>query len=129
MMTFNGSVQARILDLALKLKGYSDICAGVLQITDASEYPDATKQAIGRLGERMATYNSGRPEAATILHTVATVAWEDAGINNVPALTTADRETIIGVIMAVSKQVILAEANRLELLADSDTALPQGWNV
>jgi len=29
--------------------------------------------------------------------------------------------------MAVSKQVILAEANRLETVAGQDTTLPEGW--
>lgn len=126
-MNYTFDAQIPVLAEALRLTNYAAVCAGVLAVTDASEYPDATKQAIGRLGERMATFNGGNPHAAVILHTIATIGWEDAGISGVPALTTADRAALIDIVMAVSKQIIANEATRLTALAGTDTTLPVGW--
>ena len=129
MIDFAQTNNMAVLAEALRLAGYAAVKDGVRAITDASQYSDATKQAIGRLGEKMAQFNAGTPHPGMILHTIATIGWEDAGITGVTALTTADRAALIGIVMSVSQSIIGDESARLENLAGADTALPEGWNA
>lgn len=131
MIKFDNTIQSDILSLALKYAGYNAVAMAALAVIDSNEAtPDSVKGAIRAMAFRMASFNGGTPQAASILKEIQTCTWEAIGlpVDGVPALDTAQREAIINVIMGVSKQVILAEANRLELLAANDTVLPQGWN-
>ena len=124
--------QHTILNEALRLSTYDAVASATLAVIDSDPAtPDTTKHAMRAMAYRMATYNGGNPEAGTILHTIATTTWAAIGVADdaLPALTTADRAALIDIVMAVSKDIITAEATRLSALAGMDTTLPVGWNA
>lgn len=119
---FPYKVQASVLDQALQLVGYMPVANAALAVIDAQEgIPADSKVAI----RAMAYWMPGNIQmtGGDIIQTVMTIPWTMIGLPDAPALGTEQRETVVAVIMAVSKQVIANEAARLVAITQTDTTI------
>ncbi len=120
----------KVLDRALKISGYDTVADGTMSII-ISLFTDidlATTNAIRAMANYIKSMDT--PTAGTILQSIATLNWQDVGIDQTvtPTLDSNARSAIISAVMASSKAIILAEAQKLEILSEINTDLPLDWD-
>jgi hypothetical protein len=122
MIIFDDTIQAEILDNALKIKGFDYVMNQSLTVIDSNpDLTDKTKMAIRAFAIKLGAF----PHAATILHEINVSGWERIGLapDSVTPLDTSMRLAVIAIILDVCKSILAEESERLSLLSEADTTI------
>lgn len=124
--TFYGTDIYNIYMEALKLSSFKHIKNSVCTYIDSMELPNEQKISIRLAAESMGE----NPHADEPLIKIMEYSWQDFGISNnvsIEPITVELRKQIIELVMAVCKQIILEESDRLATVASGNAHLSYGY--